>query len=376
MQKERQTEQQRAPTRIKRHHMNEQGFKHKTRQSYIDHHNGDTTSKTIVDEPLVDSADIKTLSPFSSTLRSILHRNRAEIGRIAHEMDVAENTIYRWMNGTSVPRNSYLRALPDVMLEHRQAIIQATNKTFPGILDMAILASVPEIRIEIYRRVHELIATTADPANCLWQVAQTIFDYAILHLDIEHTGISTAYASLMPPCEEDDHIHSLYETMTRGTSPWPAMSETRIFLGSTTLAGAVVTQQRMMRWDSLDEAGRMLVEVDEHEASSCAAPVMRGGRVAGVFVVSSTQSHFFDNPTTCRAIADLAHLLATSLQDKDFYPYTKLKLRPMLNLAQQREILAACYVPRLLAYARENRVSRAEAEIHVRRDLEGQFEQH
>lgn len=47
----------------------------------------------------------------------------------------------------------------------------------------------------------------------------------------------------------------------------------------------------------------------------------------------------------------------------------------MLSLAEQREILASCYVQRLLNYAREHRVSRAEAEIYVRRDLERQFEQ-
>lgn len=333
------------------------------------------SDKSFTEESLVENTDEKTLTAFSSTLRSILHRNRAEISRIAREMEVAENTIYRWMNGTSEPRHSYLRNLPDIMPEHRQAIIQAINKTFPNVLDMTILARVPEIRIEVYRRVHELIATTADPRNCLWQVAQTVFDYAILHLDTEHKGISIAYASLMPPRDDDDHIHSLYEALVRGTPPWPSMSDCHIFLGSTTLAGAVVTQQRMIRWDSLDEAAHMLVEADIHEASSCAAPVMRGGRIAGVFIVSSAQPCFFDDPTACRAINDLAHLLAMALPDTDFYPYTKLKLRPMLSLNKQREILADGYVQRLLEYARERRVSRAEAEPYVLRDLEKQFEQ-
>lgn len=325
--------------------------------------------------PVLNSANEKGLSPFSGALHAILHRNRAEIGRISRELDVAENTIYRWMNGTSDPRHSHLRNLPDVMSEHRQAMIQAINKTFPGVLDMNILASIPEIRVEIYRRVLELVASTADPANCLWQVAQTIFDYALLQLDTEHKGITIIYASFMPPCEDDGTIHSLYEALARGTEPWSPASDSRVFLGSTTLAGSAVMQQRMMRWDSRDEATRLLVEVDTHEASSCAAPVMRGGRVAGALVVSSTQPRFFDDPTACKAVDDLAHLLATALQDKDFYPYTKLKLRPMLSLAEQREILASCYVQRLLSYAREHHVSRAEAEIYVRRDLERQFEQ-
>src|SRR5579859_5359347 len=64
------------------------------------------------EEELTHTLEVEKLSPFSSFLRTILPGNRSEITRLARELDVSENTIYRWMNGrTEEPRPTLLKEL-------------------------------------------------------------------------------------------------------------------------------------------------------------------------------------------------------------------------------------------------------------------------
>ena len=128
---------------------------------------------------------------FSNFVHTILHHDRAEITRIAREMDVSENTIYRWMNGSSEPRAMYLKKLPDVLPEHRGNLSYVINQTFPGVLDMQMVG-IREVRKDIYRRVLEIIAITTEEDTRFWQVSQAIFEYALLHLDIERHGMANA----------------------------------------------------------------------------------------------------------------------------------------------------------------------------------------
>src|SRR6185312_8628356 len=63
------------------------------------------------DEQLAYTLEEENLSPFSSLLRITLRHDRSEISRVAREMEVAENTIYRWMSGSSEPRAVHLKRL-------------------------------------------------------------------------------------------------------------------------------------------------------------------------------------------------------------------------------------------------------------------------
>jgi hypothetical protein len=117
------------------------------------------------------------------------------------------------------------------------------------------------------------------------------------------------------------------------------------------------------------------VEVDEHEASACATPVMRGGSIAGVLIVSSTQSGFFRDLMASKAVEEFARLLATALPDDKFYSYQYLNLRPMPALPGQRAYIAENYVGRVLTYVRKFAISRSEAELRVCQELEAEFEE-
>lgn len=326
------------------------------------------------DERLAYTLDEEKLSPFSSLLRSILRHDRSEIARVAKELEVAENTIYRWMNGSSEPRPVHLRRLPDVLAEHRGHISFAINQTFPGILDIHA-SGIPEVRKDIYRRVLDLVYTIEEPDTRSWQVSQTLFEYALLHLDAERHGMAVTYASLMQPRNDDHKIHSLREAAMRGSDPWPHSFESKAFLGSMSLAGNAAVFQRMQIWDAADEGSRLTVEVDDFEESACATPVMRGNHLAGVLIFSSTRRGFFHDTMACKAVDEYAHLLATALLDTDFYPYSQLSLRPMPGLKWQRAYISEIYVSRILTYARKYAISRAEAELRVRQELEAQFEE-
>lgn len=324
------------------------------------------------DEQLAYTLAEEKLSPFSSLLRHILRHDRAEIARVAKDLEVAEITVYRWMNGSSEPRVMHLKRLPEVLAEHRGNLTYAINQTFPGVLDPPSLG-IREVRKEIYRRVLDLVTTTPEQDARCWQVTQAIFEYALLHLDSDRRGMAITYANLMP--SHKDGVHSLREATMRGNYPWPFSLESRAYLGSTTLAGTAVMLQRLQTWDNLGNEERLQVDIDEFERSAAACPVMYAGRISGVLIISSTQVGFFVDSMACQAVSEYAQLLALAFHDEDFYPCSLLNLRPMPEVKWQRAEIGRSYVNRIITYARKHMIARQDAEQHVLAEMEREFEE-
>ncbi|MBV9689494.1 MAG: hypothetical protein JO202_07265 [Ktedonobacteraceae bacterium] len=312
------------------------------------------------------------LSPFNRLLRDILRRDRSEISRVARELEVSENTVYRWMNGSSVPRAVYLKKLPEVLSEHRSNLTYVINQTFGKTIE-PLYPGIREVGKDIYRHVMDLATTIAEDSAYFWQISQAIFESALHHLDAGHNGLAITYASLMPP--RADGIHSLRELAMSGTYPWPFSLESKIFLGSTTLAGTAALLQRLQTWDSLDAEERFQVTIDEFERSACAYPVMRGGRLAGVLIISSALPGFFKDYTTREAVIEYAQLFSFALHERDFYPFSLLHLEPMPDLQWQRAELARSYVNRVVTCARKYAIPRQEAEQRVQGEMELEFEE-
>ncbi len=324
------------------------------------------------DEHLAYTLEEEDLSQFSNFLRHVLKHDHMEIARIASELNVAENTIYRWMNGRSEPRPANLKKLLEVLPEQVINLTYVINHTFPGVLE-SLSTGLREVQKDIYRRVMELVTTTVDDDARQWQITQAIFEFALQHFDSERRGLAITYAKLMPARE--DGIHSLVETTMRGNDPWPYALENHTYLGSTTLAGTAAILDRFQTWDNFSESERFQVEIDEFERSACAFPVTRGGRIAGVLIISSTEPGFFNNPIASQAVIEFAKLLSLAFPEKDFYPFSLLKLRPMPGLKWQRAEISQSYVKRIMTYARKMGISRQEAEAYVRRDMEAEFEE-
>ncbi len=312
------------------------------------------------------------LSPFSAFLRQILQGDRVALANVACELEVAENTIYRWMNNKSDPRPAHLRKLVGILPQHRENLFYAINQTFPGVLD-ELNIGLRDVQKDIYRQVMELFTTVIEPGVRRWRIMQAIFENALLHFDPERQGLAITYAKLMPT--HSDGIHSLYEAAMRGNSPWPFALENSIYLGSTTLAGTAAIHDRPQVWDTLDEGERLQYEVDDFERSACACPVTYGGRIAGVLIFSSTRPAFFADPIACQSAVEYAQLLALAFPENEFYPFSRLNLRPMPDLKWQREEINRSFVNRVIAHARRRGIARQEAEVVVRTHLEVEFEE-
>lgn len=264
------------------------------------------------------------------------------------------------------------RHAQDTSVERGDEALSAVRETFTGALDTPF-SHVREVKKDIYQAVLELLATVVDEETRGWQIILTIFEYALVQMDAARHGIAITYASLMPA--HSGGIHSLYEVAMRGTEPWPFSFDGQAYLGSTTLAGTAAIEQRMLVWDSLDETARWQVEVDEFEKSACACPVTRGGRIAGVLIISSSQPGFFTNDVTCQAVVEYAHLLALAFSDDAFQSYSRLHLMPMPSLKMQREEIRQTLMYRIMSLARTAGLSRPEAAARVRSILEQEFEE-
>lgn len=327
---------------------------------------------TVHDEAQNYTIEDENLSPFSSLLRHILRNDGGEVARIAHELDVADNTVYRWMNGSSEPRAALLKRLLEVLPEHRGNLTYAINLTFPDALE-ALSPGLHEVPKAIYRQVLELMATTQEDDARHWQISQAVFESALLHLDAERHGMAVTYASLMPIHE--DGIHSLRESIMRGNSPWPFNLESRVYLGSTTLAGTAAMLQRPQTWSESSQDDRLLVDVDEFERSAGACPVMRAGRISGVLIISSTRHDFYTDPVAVQSLVEYAQLLSLAMREQDFFPTSSLHLRPMPELRWQRAEINRSLVARVIAYARKHNMARLEAERRVLLEMEMEFEE-
>ena len=197
---------------------------------------------------------------------------------------------------------------------------------------------------DLYQRVTDIFSTTIEANVRRWEIMRTIFDYALLQLDSEHKGIAITFAQLMP--ERPDGIHSLYEATTYGTAPWPPTAESHVYLGSTTLAGIAAMSQHVQTWDALEGSNRIQAEVDRYEQSACAHPVMRGDRLVGVLVFSSTLPGFFNDPIAHQSVVEYAQLLSLAFSDDEFKHFSLLKLRPLPSISWQRAEISHSYVQR------------------------------
>jgi len=285
----------------------------------------------------------------------------------------------RTVESSDAPRQAQRATVPEpldasprlaVPAQH-STLIPASNQTFPGVLD-ALSPSLYEVQKDIYRRVLELLTTIVDAEQRSWQIMQVLFEHILQHLDPERHGLAVTYAKLMPP--RADGVHSLVEVFMRGNSPWPFALENHAYLGSTTLAGTAAMLERMQTWDNLSETKRLQVEVDEFERSACACPVERGGRIAGVLIISSRQPDFFINLIASQAVLEYTQLLSLAFREEEFVPFSQLNLVPMPELKWQHAEVGHSYINRIIPCARKFDISRQDAEQLVRIDMEAEFE--
>jgi hypothetical protein len=315
----------------------------------------------------------KQLSPISAFLHSILARDRIGITRLARALDVTEHTVYRWMNGTSLPQQAYLKRLPNVLPEHRNKLTYIIEQMFPGLLETDATHNY-EIAKSIYQHIVSIVATNDEEDLRLWYAIQALFDHMLLQFDPDLHGLAVTYAKLSP-AHDDGSIHSLREFEMRGHAPWSSQTASaRAFLGSTSLAGQAAIFQRWQAWNGEPES-RIPVQIDNFEHSACAAPLIRGRTIAGVLIVSSLYPEFFSNTKKCEMIDEYARLLSIAVPAGNFQSIYRLNLQVMPPLELQHERLNEVYIDRILKYVTLYNLSRSEAELRAEQDMEKEFEE-
>lgn len=270
--------------------------------------------------------------------------------RIIDELGVTPITLSRWVSGQSDPRSLNLRHLLSVIPQYREQM-QDLLKTEKGLGEFANPAqedTSKDIPAEFYARVFVARASTTEHLR-FWSICHLILQQAIGQLDPERLGMAIWVVRCMPPSGPYNKVRSLRESVGLGTPPWPGnLEQTAMFLGAESLAGNVVTLCRPGIIQNIDEEHSLMpVHRVGPEKSAAIYPILYAGRIAGVFLVSSSQyNHFLSQARTTLA-QHYADLIALAFEPEDFYEPDRIALSVMpfhndqkQHFAQFRQLVA------------------------------------
>lgn len=255
--------------------------------------------------------------------------NPYERERIAHMLGVSPITLLRWVRQESNPRLQNLQNLFDALPQHRELLLALVQEEFKGFSMPAKDAAgenVPaEIPAEFYTRVFRTFATIPRVLRFA-SLCDLILQQALEHLDPQRRGLAVIIARCMPP-SHGHKVRSLRECAGRGTLPWGNHLEQQgTLLGSESLAGYSVSSHRLVTNPNLrDEHGIYPGYRGEWEESAAAAPIRRGDRVAGAFLVSSIRTNYFP-PDRLALIQGYADLLSLAFEPEAYYDQDCIEL--------------------------------------------------
>ncbi len=261
-------------------------------------------------------------------LGELIHDPR-ERQRIANELSINQVTLNRWVRGESSPRPQNLLRLLLALPKYRETMRELIEAEFPnfstfereeGLMwDESI--SIPAA---FYKRVLHTLPVLPHvlrfPSLC-----DLILQQAIEQLDPNRLGMAIIVTCCMPP--SSTIVRSLRERTGRGTSPWQRdLEQQAILLGAESLAGHVVSSGHLEANQRLREQfGVVFGYRGNQEESAVAAPIMHLGKIAGSFLVSSTQPDYF-LPARCALIESYAELVALTFDPEDFYDPKSIQL--------------------------------------------------
>jgi len=261
--------------------------------------------------------------------------------RIANELSVRPITLTRWISGESKPRPHNLRLLINTLPEHKQALLALIPEELgydlgQGDEDINVIHEIPSI---FYARVLNAHCTLPKVLH-FSSICDVILQQALKHLDPNRVGMEVTVVQCMPL--PGNKVRSLRESMGRGTPPWSRELEQRtMFLGVQSLAGYVVSSGHARAIESRSEGEKFFpVEWVEWEESAMAYPIMRSDRVAGCFLVSSTQPNYFVSPSRQTLIQNYAELLSVAFEPDAFYDLGDIGLGRMPSYKDQQPYLA------------------------------------
>ena len=303
--------------------------------------------------------------------------NPKEKQRIASELGVKPITLTRWVSGESEPRPQNLRSLLSVLPGQREQLLDLIRKEegWEEFTDTIKDDAFKEIPSEFYTNVFVSRASTTENLR-YWSLCQIILSQALKQLDPDRLGMSVWVVKCMPPSGFYHKVRSLQESIGLGNPPWGGNLEQRaMFLAAESLAGNVVTLCRPATIENLDEEHNLLPAArSEHEKSCAIYPILYAGRIAGVFMVSSTQYNHFQSRSRGSLVQAYADLLALAFEPEDFYEPEDIALCVLPYHDEQKSYFASfrqLVKTALKEAAQKNKpINTVEAEMQVWQQLE------
>lgn len=262
--------------------------------------------------------------------------DQAEMQRIVQELGVRDITVKRWVSGVSEPRMQNLRGLLSALPEYRERFLEYFSEAFEGFTDLPFDASFQEIPAQFYAQIFHTQGTI-NHTQRYWSTANMIISQALIQLDPENLGLAVTVVKCMKS-DRHNKVYSLRQSVGQATSPWPGNLEQKaMFLGAESLAGYVVSTCHPFEVNNFREDPHALPGHQfEFEQSAAAHPILYAGRIAGCLLVSSTEQHYFLQPSRMKQIADYAHLMALAFDPEEFVYPEELELHIMPSHAEQK----------------------------------------
>ncbi len=303
--------------------------------------------------------------------------NSKEKQRIAMELGVKSITLTRWVSGESEPRPQNLRLLLNVLPAQREQLLDLIRKEegWEEFSDTVKDDTSKEIPADFYTHVFAARASTTENLR-YWSICQIILHQALKQLDPDRLGIAVWVVKCMPPSGFFHKVRTLQESVGLGTPPWAGnLDQNAMFLAAESLAGNVVTLCRPAIIENLDEEHNLLPAARAEYEKSCAIyPILYAGRIAGVFLVSSTQYNHFQSRSRGALVQAYADLLALAFEPEDFYDPEDIALCVLPYHDEQKAYFASfrhMVTNALKEAAQKNKpINNIEAEMQVWQQLE------
>lgn len=187
--------------------------------------------------------------------------------------------------------------------------------------------------------VLNLYNTASDEAR-FWSICTAVLAAALQHLDTDQPGLAASVVQCVAPIR-GDRVHCLRECIGLGTLPGEEQIELRTrFLGAESLAGHAVVSGHPQIIADIQQEPRLATNLPAYAKSAAAVPILYTRRIAGCFLVASTQRNYFRSTTIVNLIKEYAALLMLAFSPEEFYPAEQIALQPMPRFQEQLPYLS------------------------------------
>ena len=290
--------------------------------------------------------------------------------KVANELGINILTLTRWIKGEATPRPQNLRLLLNALPEHRSSLLESMPQGWKNAIDASsgtgeLVEEIPStffVRVlDAYSRLPEVIRFDA--------LCDMVMERMLKQLDPHRVGMEITLARCSPLSHEGK-VRTLREILGRGTPPWKEdIAPRALLLGSEALAGYVARIGHPLAIQSREgDESYYPAHWTPWEKSAMACPLLRGGRVAGCLVISSTRpGHFLEARQTL--IHQFTQLIALVFESDEFYDFDSIELYRMPSHDVQQAYYATFRqrVNELLreAQRQEQSLSLGQAEMQV-----------